>query len=138
MTDIKEWLPTEKDIEDYSLLSDMLRAQRKEFNLLSSKKPNEHLNKIKMANRVLEPLKKLLSHEDSHKFLDTLKEDEMPTNSGVVLIIGQYETAIKEFENRYYIQDDYKLDQFRDPVTRWMTKEYPPEFYASEVDEDEY
>ncbi len=44
--------------------------------------------KIKMANRVLEPLKELFKHEESHKFLDILNEDELPTNSDVVLIIS--------------------------------------------------
>ena len=54
-----------------------------------------------MANRVLEPLKELLKHEESHKFLDTLNEDELPTNSDVVLVISQYETAIDKFRSRY-------------------------------------
>lgn len=116
MTDKKQLLPTEKEIQDYSLLKDMLLAQRKELDLLSSKKPNEQLNKmkIKMVNRVLEPLKNILKYEDSYKFLDTLQEDDMPTNSDVVLIISQYETAITEFRNKYYQQDEYEVDQYRD------------------------
>ena len=67
-------LPTENNIEGYELLKDMLHSQKKEFDLLSKKKADGELNpmKIKMANRVLEPLKELFSHEDSHKFLDTL------------------------------------------------------------------
>jgi hypothetical protein len=31
--------------------------------------------KIKMVNRVLEPLRELLTNEPSHKFLDVLNED---------------------------------------------------------------
>ena len=104
MTEENIWIPTEKNIEDYELLNSMLRSQRKEFDLLSNKKADVQINplKIKMVNRVLEPLKELFSHEDSHKFLDTLNEDEMPTNSDVVLITSQYETAIGEFRSRYY------------------------------------
>ena len=63
----KNWLPTEKNIEDYSLLKSMLQAQRIEFDLLSKKKSDEQLNKmkIKMLNRVLEPLNILLKNETS-------------------------------------------------------------------------
>ncbi len=104
MIEKNTWLPTNKNIEDYKLLNDMLRSQKKEFDLLSKKKADEQLNpmKIKMVNRVLEPLKELFKQEESHKFLDTLNEDEMPTNSDVVLIISQYESAIHDFRSRYY------------------------------------
>lgn len=104
MTEENEWFPNKKVIEDYELLKSMLYSQKKEFDLLSKKKSDEQLNsmKIKMANRVLEPLKELFKHEESHKFLDTLNEDELPTNSDVVLIISQYETAIRDFKNKYY------------------------------------
>ena len=109
MTEENAWLPTEKNIEDYKLLKDMLHSQKKEFDLLSKKKADGQLNpmKIKMVNRVLEPLKELFSHEDSHKFLDTLNEDEMPTYSDVVLIISQYETAIREFKSKYHVGDKF-------------------------------
>jgi hypothetical protein len=104
MTEEHAWLPTDQNIKDYKLLKDMLHSQKKEFDLLSKKKADEQLNpmKIKIANRVLEPLKELFKHEESHKILNTLNEDEMPTNSDVVLIISQYETAINEFKSRYY------------------------------------
>lgn len=104
MTEGNDWLPKEKDIEDYELLKSMLYSQKKEFDLLSKKKSDEQLNpmKIKMANRVLEPLKELFKHENSHNFLDILNDDELPTNSDVVLIISQYESAIHDFRSRYY------------------------------------
>ena len=125
-------LPTEQNSEDYKLLKDMLHSQRKEFDLLSKKKADGQLNpiKIKMANRVLEPLKDLFKNEESHVFLDTLNEDEIPTNSDVVLIISQYETAIKEFRSTYYIADRYQFDSYGDPKKRWMTQEYPPNYFS--------
>lgn len=128
MTEGNDWLPKEKNIEDYELLKSMLYSQKKEFDLLSKTKSNEQLNpmKIKMANRVLEPLKELFKHEESHKFLDILNEDELPTNSDVVLIISQYETAIHDFRIRYY--KDYQ----------WITVEYLSEQNElEEYDEDE-
>ena len=134
------WLPTEKNIEDYSLLKDMLKSQRQEFNLLSKKKPDDHLNKmkIKMVNRVLEPLNEILKHEPSHKFLDILSDDDMPSNSDVVLIISQYETAISEFKNKYYLKDKYQPDGYHGYVSRWMTQEFPPDYYANYESEEDY
>ncbi len=135
MTKEKVWLPTEKNLDDYKLLKDMLYSQKKEFDLLSKKKTDEQLNpmKIKMVNRVLGPLKELFENEDSHGFLDTLNEDDMPTNSDVVLIISQYQTAISKFKTKYYKRDEYKLRA----TTRWMTQEYPPEYYEYNRYEDE-
>jgi hypothetical protein len=139
MTEENAWLPTEKNIEDYKLLKDMLHSQKKEFDLLSKKKSDGQLNpmKIKMANRVLEPLKELFKHEESHKFLDTLNEDEMPTNSDVVLIISQYETAVNEFRSKYYLKDKYQSNDYS-TTTRWMTEEYPPDYYANEENDEDY
>lgn len=123
----KNILPTEKDIENYKLLKLMLESQRIEFNKLSSKKPTEQLNKtkIKMVNRVLEPLKELFKNEDSFQFLDILSEDDMPINSDVVLIISQYETAIEEFKNKYYLLDRSNRDSYGDSKFRWNVKENP-------------
>jgi hypothetical protein len=139
MTEENAWLPTEKNIEDYELLKSMLHSQKNEFDLLSKKKADGQLNpmKIKMVNRVLEPLKELCKQEQSYKFLDTLNEDEMPTYSDVVLIISQYETALNEFSSKYYIRDKYQRDTYGDLLRRWMTQEYPPDYYSNEENYDE-
>lgn len=133
-------LPTDQNVEDYKLLKDMLHSQRREFDLLSKKKADGQLNKmkIKMANRVLEPLKDLLKNEESHNFLDTLNEDELPTNSDVVLIISQYETAIKNFQGKYFQKDEYLSSDYS-TKKRWMTEEFPPDYYKdNETYEDDY
>lgn len=121
------WLPTRKDIDDYELLSGMLRAQEVEFAILSKKKSDEHLNKmkIKMANRVLEPLNELLKNETSYKFLDLLNEDDMPTNSDVVLIISQYKKALSNFKDKYFVADRNDRDGYGNPRVRWNLKENP-------------
>ena len=140
MTKKINWLPTEKNIEDYSLLKDMLRAQRQEFDLLSKKKSDGPLNKmkIKMVNRVLKPLNELLKNESSHKFLDVLHEDEMPTNSDVVLIISQYEEALQKFRDRYFLIDQNYTDGYGTPKKRWNIKENPIlEEGQEDADEDD-
>lgn len=133
------WLPTEKDIESYLLLLGMLQAQRKELDLLSKKKSDEQLNpmKIKMVNRILEPLNVLFKNEPAHKFLDILNENDMPTNSDVVLVLSQYETAINEFKKRYYFRDEYLLDEYGDPTWRWLTRETPFDYYKDNKIEDD-
>ncbi len=137
MSDQEEWLPTEKNIEEYKLHIDLLHSQRKEFDLLSKKKADGQLNtmKIKMVNRVLEPLRELFSHEESHAFLDIIDEDDIPTYSDVVLVIGQYETAIKKFKTRYYLKDHYLLNENHRPTERWMTQEEPHEYWADKDEE---
>ena len=133
-------LPTEKNIEDYKLLIEMLSSQRREFDLLSNKKADVQLNpmKIKMVNRVLEPLKEIFKNEESYKFLDILNEDDIPTNSDIVLIISQYETAIEEFRNRYYIRAEYQYKEQYNENFRWITKEYPQGYYSTKKDEESY
>lgn len=137
MTEQTDWLPSEKDIGDYKLHIDLLRSQRKEFDLLSKKKADGQLNKtkIKMINRVLEPLRELFSHEESHAFLDIINEDDIPTYSDVVLVISQYETAIVKFKNRYYLKDYNLLDERNRPTERWMTQEEPHDYWAEKDEE---
>ena len=140
MTEENILLPTEKNIEDYELLKNMLYSQKYEFDLLSKKKTDGQLNpmKIKMVNRVLEPLKEFCKQDQSYKFLDTLNEDELPTYSDVVLIISQYETALKYFKNKYYSRDKYKRDVYGNLIIRWMTQEYPPDYYSNEDNIEDY
>ncbi len=127
MTKNENWLPSKENIENFSLLKDMLDAQKEEFDLLSKKKSDDHLNemKIKMVNRVLEPLNKLLENEPSHHFLDILNKEDMPTHSDVVLIISQYQTALDSFKDKYYKLDGVNPDGFGLGRHRWNIKEDP-------------
>ena len=139
MSKKQSWLPTEKNIEDYSLLKDMLHAQRQEFDLLSKKKSDGQLNKmkIKIVNRVIEPLNELLKNESSHKFLDIINENDMSTNSDVVLIISQYERALLSFKNKYYLIDKDYRNKYGEAQARWNIKENPIETIGDEDEDDE-
>jgi|SRR3972149_8230540 len=139
MSKKQSWLPTEKNIEDYSLLKDMLHAQRQEFDLLSKKKSDGQLNKmkIKIVNRVIEPLNELLKNESSHKFLDIINENDMSTNSDVVLIISQYERALLNFKNKYYLIDKDYRNKYGEAQARWNIKENPIETIGDEDEDDE-
>lgn len=133
MTEEKDnWYPTDENIEEYELLRDMLKAQKDEFDLLSKKKADWQLNpmKIKMVNRVLEPLKDLLQYENSSKFLDILNEEDLPTNSDVVLIISQYDTAILAFRNDYY--SSYEREWITEEFIAKRREEEEAEYYDQE------
>ena len=129
-------LPTNKNIEDYALLKMMLDAQKNEFSILSKKNSNEVINKmkIKMINRVLSPLKEILKNEESVVFLDVLNEEDLPTNSDVVLIISHYEKALISFKDSYFLLDRENQDKYGRPMPRWNTTENPIKKIISKSD----
>jgi hypothetical protein len=57
-------------------------------------------SKVKVVNRVLEPVLTLLQDEPQRRFLDMLDEDDLPENSDVVLMLGQALTAMRSFRSR--------------------------------------
>lgn len=95
---------SQSDVDQYELLKPLLVAAYKEMQELSKKKPDSALNayKVKMVNRILIPSKELFKSEPSYNFLDTLNSDDLPTNSDVVIILGQYLKALDMFHSRYY------------------------------------
>lgn len=90
--------------EKHDLLLPLLHSLYNEMQELSKKKPDTPLNtyKVKVINRVLEPIKELLQYEDTAPFLDVLIADDMPTNSDVVLIMSQYIRAMNFYKEKYY------------------------------------
>jgi len=138
MSEVEGWLPTEKNVQDYLLHSKMLSSLALEVRELSRKKQEGTLNltKVRMINRVLKPLKEdLLAHVPASLFLDLLDEDALPNNSDAVLIISQYEAAIKEFKKEYYkeyIDENYTRRFY------WTTQEHPDgNSEGLDVNEDE-
>lgn len=101
---------TQQEGDQYDLLLPLLRATYLEIQELSKKKPESPLNayKVKAVNRILEPIKELLKNEPTYNFLDTLDNEELPTNSDVVLILSQYQKSMELFRSKYYSHTDYK------------------------------
>jgi hypothetical protein len=92
--------------------------------------------KMMMANRVLAPIKEILKNEPSYGFLDILNEDDMPTNSDLVLIISQYEKAMSNFREKYFLIDRLNIDKYGDAQARWSTKENPVQETEEEEDDE--
>lgn len=101
---------TQQEGEQYDLLLPLLKAAYLEMQELSKKKPESPLNtyKVKAINRILEPIKELLKNEPTYNFLDTLDNEELPTNSDVVLILSQYQKSMGLFYSKYYSHSEYK------------------------------
>ena len=95
---------TASQAHEYEVLQPLLSALYDEFQELSKKKPQEPVSKgkVKVVNRVLEPVIDLLDAEPQRKFLDALDDDDLPQNSDVVLMLGQALTAMQSFRSRYY------------------------------------
>ncbi|MDN3686791.1 hypothetical protein [Cyclobacterium jeungdonense] len=120
--------PTEAEIEKYKMLSELIDSLIAETKELSKKKPDEALNKlkIKMINRVLDQLKEILKTQPTIEFLDLLDENELPSNSDAVLILGQFRAAMDRFRKTYYGKtSNYESSR------RWFTRENPGEHYNS-------
>src|ERR1022692_831049 len=75
-----------------------------ELRKFALKKPEATLSKQKVliVNRLLTDLKTLLADEPNSKYLDLLTDDDLPQYSDVVLILSQYEAAMKSFSTRYH------------------------------------
>lgn len=96
-------------------LMPLLTAMFREFQEFTKKKPEGVLskNKVKIVNRLLTDILTIVQDEASRPFLDLLDEDDLPQNSDVLLMLGQFVAAMQGFHEKYWR---------RDPVTyedRW-------------------
>ena len=114
-------LPTNADVNQFLMLRELVTGLYEEMKDLTKKSSKEALNefKIKSLNRVLKPIKELLKEQPTAMFLDILDEESIPTNSDVVIVLSQYLSAMKKYEERYYLPDPGKFRK------RWSTKENP-------------
>ena len=100
------------DEEQFNLLAKLLGGLYAEFSSLAKKQPDALTNAFKTSrvNRVLSPLKQIMSSEDSTQYLDLLQEADdgqangkgRSTYSDAVIIMSQYKTACDEFRLKYF------------------------------------
>jgi hypothetical protein len=131
--DIDRDLPSQEQVDKYLMLSPMLDALMSEMREFAKKKADTPLNatKVLIINRVLKPLKEnVLRDEKSLEYLDLLDEEGLPQNSDVVIILSQFQAALRQFKEKHYYRDG----DFGERV--WHTKEQAQEERAEE-DEDE-
>ena len=96
-------MPTQKEIDIYEELRPKIASVRDTIKALSSKKPDEILNlfKIRRINILIGQANSLLKDVKPYNDFDTFEEDELPSNSDVLLIIELY---LESF-HRYWINN---------------------------------
>ena len=114
-----EHVTTDDVVEIYVASCDVFKGLLSEMRELSKKKPEMILNKskVKILNRILTDIQGILKKEPEGKYLDLLDDDDLPQNSDAILVMVQYERALKAFENRYYIYSRI----FKEEI--WVTEE---------------
>ncbi|MEU8178993.1 hypothetical protein AB0C14_39550 [Microbispora hainanensis] len=113
--------PTNEQAATYDRLVPMLEAAHREMTELSKKKQDGIVNtlKIKMLNRLLSELSKVIENDPSYAFVDMLDEETLPQNSDAVLVLSQWQAALKQYRDRHYGYDSYEHE------SRWFTVENP-------------
>lgn len=122
---------SEEAVETYSATNGIFLGVIKEVRELSKKKPDAIMSagKVRIINRILEDLKSILANEPAGKFLDLLDDKELPQTSDAVLIMVQYETALRAFRCKYC--ENYS-DYLRQGEEVWVTPELLKEYEDSE------
>lgn len=103
----KDLLPSKEKVDKIVMLTSFLDSTLDEMREFAKKKPEGILNKFKvnMINKRLNDIKLLLVDEPTKDYLDILDEETLPQNSDTVLILGQYDKALKQFKKKYFESD---------------------------------
>lgn len=117
---------TEKFVEIYKATNAIFLGILKEIRELSKKKPDAIMSagKVSLINKVLDDLKLVLESEPEGKFLDILDDENLPQTSDAVLVMCQYETALKTFKSKYH--QAYKIGSYDKQA--WVTAEFLKEY----------
>src|SRR5665213_2971588 len=119
-TSIFESVTTDAAVAIYKSTNGIFESLLREVKELSRKKPDAVMSagKVKIINRVLNDLLIILKEEPTGKYLEALDDETLPQMSDAVLVMVQFETALKSFQSRYYrlFSDTREY--------RWITQEY--------------
>jgi hypothetical protein len=96
-------LDKKEDIFEFEKLEQQLYSFHAEISELSRKKPNDALNKFKLQliNATLTGLNALLGDHRPFDDFEKFDVDDLPTNSDVVVILGQYAGAAYNFRREH-------------------------------------
>ena len=104
-------MKTANEIDEFVKLIIQFGKALTDINELSKKKPNDAVNKFKLkfVNTLLNTANKII--DDKNKPFDSFEvfdEDDLPSNSDVVLILSQYLACLKKFGKEQTQYSDYK------------------------------
>lgn len=101
------------DIDKFKKMVTQIKSLIAEFSVLSKKNPNDAVNKFKIT--LINPILRAANHfvKDAKykpfQDFDLFKEEELPTNSDVLVILSQYNTCLAQYfkDNRRSCRGDY-------------------------------
>jgi hypothetical protein len=113
-------------VQMYEASHEMFHGLLTEIRKLSSKKPEGTMSvgKVKIVNRVLGDLLTFLKKEPEGKYLDELDDESLPQFSDAVLVMVQFEKALKKFYTRYH--DFVAVLDRREWITEELVAELAP------------
>jgi hypothetical protein len=90
---------TTEEVQDFERLEQQLHSMLTEMSELSKKRANDGLNKfkLKLVNVLLDRMNNILGEQKPFKDFETFDENDLPTNSDVVVMLSQYAAAIFQF-----------------------------------------
>ena len=105
-------MKTINDIDTFIKLVKQIKNLIAEFSVLSKRKPDDAVNKfkIKLINPVLEVANYFVNDKKYKPFADfeLFNEDELPTNSDVLVILSQYSACLEKYHEDAIRYHDYK------------------------------
>ena len=108
-------MPSQKEIELYETLQPKVASIRDTIKDLSNKKPDSTLNsfKVKRVNLLLEQANTLLKALKPYEDFTTFDEDDLPTNSDVLMILNLYIESFEKYwqDNSETFPNPFEFDQ---------------------------
>lgn len=100
----RKFYTTKEKVSAYEAVNGVFSELFKELKDLGKRKPEVTLSasKVRIINRVLNDVAECLKGEPDHKYLDLLDDDALPQYGDAILIMSQYEGALKSFKDRHY------------------------------------
>jgi hypothetical protein len=121
---------TQQAVDLYDSSVEIFGGLISEVRELSKKKPDATLSKgkVRIINRVLTDLRIVMDAEPEKKFLDLLDDEELPQTSDAVLVMVQYESALREFPMRYFRAVKTGVNGYGSVVLEnfWITEDFDP------------
>lgn len=117
-----ESVTTQEKVDIYVSSEPIFEGILREVRELSKKKPEATMSasKVAIVNRVLGDLIEVLADEPDAKYLERLDSDALPQVSDAVLVMVQFETALKSYKKRYFKRVEGQLF--------WITSEFIEEW----------
>ncbi|RCR67444.1 hypothetical protein [Larkinella punicea] len=93
---------SKKELDIFYMVEPLLSSVLIEIKSFANKKQDGILSlaKVNMINKILIPAKELFKDQPVNDFLEILDKDSLPSYSDTVIVIVQYEAALRRFRSQ--------------------------------------